>query len=64
MKNLSHHLKQAFDALEFANVSQLHELTARLDQRERSAPPARTGHHNAAQERDMGTIAASNSPCF
>jgi hypothetical protein len=64
MKNLSQHLKQAFNALEFANVSQLNELNARLNQRECSVPPTQTGHYNAIHERDTRTMTASNSPCF
>jgi hypothetical protein len=36
MKTLSRQLKQAFDALEFTNISQLNELTAKLNPRDRS----------------------------
>lgn len=36
MKTLSRQLKQAFDALEFSNISQLNELTAKLNPRDRS----------------------------
>ncbi len=36
MKTLPQQLKQAFDALEFSNISQLNELTAKLNPRDRS----------------------------
>ncbi len=36
MKTLAQQLKQAFDALEFSNISQLNELTAKLNPRDRS----------------------------
>jgi hypothetical protein len=64
MKTLSQQLKQAFNALEFANVSQLNELNARLNKIERTAPPARSAQRKAAPERDTRTITPSNSPCF
>jgi len=64
MKTLSQQLKQAFNALEFANVSQLNELNARLNQSKRTAPPARTVQRKAAPERDTISITPSNSPCF
>jgi multidrug efflux pump subunit AcrA (membrane-fusion protein) len=64
MKNLSQQLKQAFYALEFANVSQLNELNARLNQSERTAPTARTAQRKTARERDTRNISPSNSPCF
>jgi multidrug efflux pump subunit AcrA (membrane-fusion protein) len=64
MKNLSEQLKQAFKALEFANVSQLNELNARLDQSERTASTARTAQRKAVTERDTRNISPSNSPCF
>lgn len=37
MKTLSQQLKQAFNALEFTNISQLNELTAKLNPRDRSS---------------------------
>jgi multidrug efflux pump subunit AcrA (membrane-fusion protein) len=64
MKTLSQHLKQAFNALEFANVSQLNELNACLNQSERTAPTARTAQRKAAPEHDTRNISPSNSPCF
>jgi hypothetical protein len=64
MKNLSQQLKQAFNALEFANISQLNELNARLNQGERAGPTARTAQRKAAPERDTRNISPSNSPCF
>lgn len=49
MKTLSQQLKQAFDALEFSNISQLNELTAKLNPRDRSdAATARTGKSKVA----------------
>jgi hypothetical protein len=64
MKTLFQQLKQAFNALEFTNVSQLNELNARLNQNERTTPPARTAKRKAPPERDTGTLTQSNSPCF
>jgi flagellar biosynthesis/type III secretory pathway chaperone len=64
MKTLSQHLKQAFNALEFANVSQLYELNARLNQTKNKIPSTRTVQRKTATERDAGTISPSNSPCF
>ena len=64
MKTLSQQFKQAFNALEFANVSQLNELNARLNQTENKTPPARTVERKAAPERDTRTITPSNSPCY
>lgn len=64
MKTLAHQLKQAFNALEFANVSQLHELNARLHQTENKPHSARTIERKAAPERDARNITPSNSPCY
>jgi hypothetical protein len=64
MKTLTQQLKQAFNALEFANVSQLNELKARLNQSERTTPPARMTQREAASAHDTRNISASNSPCF
>ena len=64
MKTLAHQLKQAFNALEFANVSQLNELNSRLNQKENKAHSARTAERRAAPERDTGSITPSNSPCY
>jgi hypothetical protein len=63
MKTLAQQLKQAFNALEFANVSQLNELNARLNQKERQ-PSLRSVERKAARERDTGSITPSNSPCY
>jgi hypothetical protein len=64
MKTLSQQLKQAFNALEFANVSQLYELNARLNQTENKTPSTRTTQRKTATEGDPRTITPSNSPCF
>ena len=62
-ENLTQQLQQAFNALEFANVSQLNELNARLHQGERTAPPARAPRRNAGNELGTGTVTVLNSPC-
>lgn len=64
MKTLSQQLKQAFNALEFANVSQLNELKARLDLSDRKAPLAQSVERNEAVERNTRIVTPSNSPCF
>jgi hypothetical protein len=67
MKTLVQQLKQAINALEFANVSQLNELNARLNQlnqTENKARSARTVEHKASPERDARNITPSNSPCY
>ena len=64
MKTLAQQLKQAFNALEFANVSQLHELNARLNKTEDQPHSARTIERKTAPERDARNITPSNSPCY
>ena len=63
MKNIKNQLKQAFDALEFANVSQLHQLTERLNREDR-AVPTRISQRAATPEHGIGKIPAPSSPCF
>jgi hypothetical protein len=64
MKALYQQLKQAFNALEFANVSQLNELNARLNQIENQTPSAQSAKRKAAPVRGTGSITPSNSPCY
>jgi hypothetical protein len=64
MKTLAKQLKQALNALEFANVSQLNELNARLNQKENKIHSARTAERRAVPERDARNITPSNSPCY
>jgi hypothetical protein len=63
MKTLTQQICRAFNALEFANVSQLNELNARLHQGERAAPPARAPRRNAGSDIGTGTVTVLNSPC-
>jgi hypothetical protein len=63
MKTLTQQLRRAFNALEFANVSQLNELNARLHQGERTAPLARAPRRNAGSEIGTGIGTVLNSPC-
>lgn len=64
MKTLAQQLKQAFNALEFSNVSQLNELNARLNQSEHSNPSARNIEQETAPTQDTIAITPSNSPCY
>jgi hypothetical protein len=64
MKTLSQQIKQAFNALEFANISQLNELNARLNQSDRTDLPARTVQRKVAHELDKISVTPSSSPCF
>jgi len=67
MKTLYQQVKQAFDALEFSNISQLNELNTRLDRLDQSEPAdlrARAFQRKVAHEFDKRTITPANSPCF
>jgi hypothetical protein len=57
MKTLARQLKQAFDALEFSNISQLNELTAKLNPRDRDAATAHAGKSKVASPHVNGTPA-------
>jgi hypothetical protein len=62
MKTISHQLKQAFNALAFANAGNLHALNTMLNTPERSAPPAE--RRNTAPKRNLSVIVAPHSPSF
>jgi hypothetical protein len=64
MKTLSQQLKQAFNALEFANVSHLNDLNARLNQSERTATPVEKTRRKAATEHFTIRVAPTNSHSY
>lgn len=60
MKMLSEQLKQALNALEFANAGHLHALTARLNQAERTIAPNRAEPEDESAAHEAGSTAFSN----
>lgn len=60
MKTISQNLKQAFDALAFANAGNLTSLTTMLDTSDCSPESDRTKQRNAAPESASSNLAAGS----
>lgn len=60
MKTLSQHLKQAFNALEFANVGHLNALTTMLNKTEQRVAAGRIEPEHDSAEQDTSSAVFSN----